>query len=299
MTENDLLVAGGAGVDTIVRVEHLRLPDADSQSVPPVRDHAAHTGTGVALGTHRLGLRTTFVDYLGDDPQAELLLAEFRRHGLPFDHLVSPAGTPRSVNLVDRAGRRFSFYDGRHPAGLRLPRAFYLPHLERSRHVHLSITGVNRDMIEDVRRLDRTSSTDLHDWDGENPHHLPYALGADLVFLSAAGSRGRTEQLMHRILAEGRARLVCATDGAAGSRLLLREDPGVLHHVPAVDPGRPVVDTNGAGDAYVSGFLHAWLAGRPPLDCARSGAVAGAYACTAAGTHTALIDPETLAAALA
>ncbi|MGW2396783.1 carbohydrate kinase family protein [Kitasatospora sp. NPDC001664] len=284
MTENDLLVVGGAGVDTIVRVDRLHLPDADSLHVPPVRDHAAHTGTGVALGAHRLGLRTTFLDYLGEDPQAELLLAEFRRHGLPFHHLVSPDGTPRSVNLVDAQGRRFSFYDGRHPAALRLPSAFYLPHLERSRHVHLSITGVNRDMFEDVRRLGRTSSTDLHDWDGENPHHLHYALNADLVFLSAAGSRGRTADLMRRVLADGRARVVCATDGAAGSRVLLREDPSVLHHVPAVDPGRPVVDTNGAGDAHVAGFLHAWLAGRPPLDAAHAGALTGAYACTAAGT---------------
>ncbi|MGW4892190.1 carbohydrate kinase family protein [Kitasatospora sp. NPDC004240] len=284
-TDFDLLVAGGAGVDTIVRLDRLELPPGESHHVPPVHDYVAHTGNGVALGAHHLGLRTAFIDHLGDDPQAELILAAYRRHGLLFDHLVSPHGTPRAVNLVDAEGRRFSFYDGRHPADLRLPRAFYLPYVERSRHVHLSITGTNRDMFEDIRRLGRTSSTDLHDWDGRNPHHRHYAVNADLVFLSVAGCRGRHEEVMRTVLAEGRAELVAATAGAEGSYLLTRDAP--LQHLPAVDPGRPVVDTNGAGDAFVSGFLAARFAGRTPLECARAGSVAGAHACTTAGTHTA------------
>ncbi|MFJ9948016.1 carbohydrate kinase family protein [Kitasatospora sp. NPDC091207] len=293
----DLLVVGGAGVDTIVRVDRLEVPDADSQYVGPVRDYVAHTGNGVALGAHHLGLRTAFLDYLGDDPQAELILAEYARVGLPFAHLVSPHGTPRAVNLVDAAGRRFSFFDGRHPADLRLPRAFYLPYVERSRHVHLSITSHNRDMYPDLHRLGRTSSTDLHDWDGRDPHHRDYALGSDLVFLSVAGCRGRHAEVMGAILAEGRATAVIATAGAEGCYLLTRDAP--LRRLPAVDPGHPVVDTNGAGDAFVTGFLYAWFRGRPPVDCARAGSVAGAFACTEAGTHTAFVGPGDLAAVLA
>ncbi|MFJ2864577.1 carbohydrate kinase family protein [Kitasatospora sp. NPDC087314] len=287
--EFDLLVVGGAGVDTIVRVDRLEIPPGDSQFVEPVRDYVGHTGSGVALGAHHLGLRTAFLDFLGDDPQGGLVRAAFERHGLHFAHLVSPHGTPRGVNLVDAAGRRFSFYDGRHPADLRLPREFYLPYARRSRHVHLSITGVNRDMYADLHRLGRTTSTDLHDWDGANPHHRDYALGSDLVFLSVAGCRGRHEQVMRAILAEGRAAVVTATAGADGCYLLTRDDAQV-HHLPAVDPGRPVVDTNGAGDAFVVGFLSAWFRGRAPLDCARAGSVAGAFACTTAGTHTAFVQ---------
>ncbi|MBV2151985.1 carbohydrate kinase family protein [Kitasatospora sp. SUK 42] len=293
LPEFDVLVVGGVGVDTVVRVERLEIPPGDSRFVEPVRDYVGHTGNGVALGTHHLGLRTALLDFLGEDPQGELVRAAYRRHGVHFAHLVSPYGTPRGVNLVDGSGRRFSFFDGRHPADLRLPREFYLPYVERSRHVHLSITGVNRDMYADLRRLGRTTSTDLHDWDGADPHHRDYALGSDLVFLSVAGCRGRHEEVMRAILAEGRASVVTATAGAEGCYLLARED-GVLRHLPAVDPGRPVVDTNGAGDAFVSGFLYAWFRGRPPLDCARVGSAAGAFACTSAGTHTAFVTAAEL-----
>ncbi|RKE18697.1 carbohydrate kinase family protein [Streptomyces sp. TLI_171] len=298
MIDYDILIVGGVGVDTIVRVDRLEVPTGrDSVGVPPVLDYPAHTGNGVALACHALGLRTKFADFLGQDPQGDLVLAEYARRGLDFSHLPAPAGTPRSVNLVDAEGLRFSFYDGRHPADARLPREFWLPLLERSAHVHLSITNVNRDMYPDIERLGRSSSTDLHAWDGVNEHHRHYALRSDLVFLSAAGLDNRPEAAMRAILDQGRAELVVATAGAHGSFLLTRED-AAPRHFPTVDPGAPIVDSNGAGDAFVSGFLSRRLAGRPVEECMRAGAAAGAFACTTAGTHTAFLDAAGLEAAL-
>ena len=57
---------------------------------------------------------------------------------------------------------------------------------------------------------------------------------------------------------------------------------------------RPAIDSNGAGDAYVSGFLHAWLAGGDANVAARTGAVAGAWACGTAGTHASPIGADEL-----
>ncbi|MEW2634510.1 carbohydrate kinase family protein [Streptomyces sp. NPDC048389] len=294
----DVLVVGGTGVDTIVRVDALEVPPGDSLFVPPVHDYVGHTGNGVALGWHTLGLATKFIDFLGDDVQGRTVLAAYAERGLDFSHVLSPHGTPRGINLVDREGRRFSFYDGRHPADLRLPRSFYLPFLERSRHVHLSIVGHNRDMYEDVHRLGVTSSTDLHDWDGRDPHHRHYALASDYVFLSAAALGDRIDEVMHRVLDEGRARLVVATAGAAGCHLLVRGD-AKARHFPAVRPERPVVDTNGAGDAFVTAFLHALFEGREVEECVLAGSVAGAFVCGAPGTHTEFIGLPALRAACA
>jgi sugar/nucleoside kinase (ribokinase family) len=294
----DVLVAGGVGVDTIVRVEALRVPPGDSAHVPPVIDYVAHTGNGVALGWHTLGLATKFVDFLGDDPQGRAVLDAYAAAGLDFSHVVSPHGTPRAVNLVDPEGRRFSFFDPRHPAELRLPRSFYLPFLERAAHVHLSITGPNRDMYADIRRLGVPSSTDLHDWDGRNPHHREYALASDYVFLSAASIHGRLHAVLRSVLDEGRARIVVATDGADGCHVLER-GAAEVRHFPAVRPERPVVDTNGAGDAFVTGFMLGVFEGRPLEACVLAGSVAGAFVCGTAGTHTSFIDRPGLDAACA
>ncbi|WP_225846639.1 carbohydrate kinase family protein [Streptomyces sp. HPF1205] len=293
----DVLVVGGTGVDTIVRVDALAIPDGDSVGVPPIVDYVAHTGNGVALGFHALGLATKFVDFLGDDPQGRMILDRYAAAGLDFSHLPAPAGTPRSVNLVDRDGRRFSFYDGRHPEGLRLPRDFYLPFLTRARHVHVSRSPHAQDVFEDAARLGRTVSTDLHAWDGEDSSAHPWAFGADLVFLSAAAVGERVGEVMRKIAAAGRASLVVATDGAAGCHVLRRGEERP-RHFPAVVPERPVVDSNGAGDAFLTAFLHAWFGGADLETCVLAGSVSGAYACGGPGTHEELISAAALAAAV-
>jgi sugar/nucleoside kinase (ribokinase family) len=292
----DVLVVGGAGVDTIVLVDELAVPGGDSLGVPPIRDYVAHTGNGVALGFHALGLATKFVDFLGDDPQGRMILDRYAATGLDFSHLPAPAGTPRSVNLVDRQGRRFSFYDGRHPGDLRLPRDFYLPYLERSRHVHVSRSPHAEAVLADAVRLGRTVSTDLHAWDGEDCSAHPWAYGADLVFLSAAAAGERIAAVMRQILEHGRAALVVATDGAAGCQVMERGD-SEPRRFSAVAPERPVVDSNGAGDAFLTAFLHSRLSGAPLEACVLAGSVSGAYACGSPGTHEELITAAALAAA--
>ncbi len=117
MSGFEVLVLGGVGVDTIVHVPELEVPPGDGMYVPPVHDYVAHSGNGVALGFHGLGLRTKFLDFLGEDSLGDLVRARYAEAGLDFGYLPAVNGTPRSVNLVDSRGRRFSFFDGRHPEG--------------------------------------------------------------------------------------------------------------------------------------------------------------------------------------
>ena len=150
---HDVLVVGGAGVDTIVQVPSLTLPAADSLHVPAIHDYVAHTGNGVALGCLALQLRTKFIDFIGADRQGRMILERYRERGLDFSHIVHESGTRRSVNLIDPQGRRLSMYDGRHPYELRMPRDFYLPHLGATRHAHFSIMHWVRDLYDDAQAL--------------------------------------------------------------------------------------------------------------------------------------------------
>ncbi|ROQ77911.1 carbohydrate kinase family protein [Streptomyces sp. NBC_01260] len=294
--EYDVVVVGGSGVDTIVRVDALPVPLADSVMVGPIEEWPGQTGGNVALGARALGLDVALLDCIGDDPTGVRVRERLAEGDVEFHPLISAAGTRRAVNLVDAKGRRMSFYDARDPEDLRMPQDFYLPRLRRTRHVHLSITNFTRFLYDDIEALGVPVSTDLHDWDGRDEHQREFALRSDLVFFSAATAGDRTPALMRQILREGRAETVVATAGAEGSYLLTRDGGPDPHHVPATVPPAPVVDTNGAGDAFVTGFLYGRLDGRDVRDCARLGAVAGAYACTAPGS-TALIGREALLAA--
>ncbi|KAB1145012.1 adenosine kinase [Streptomyces luteolifulvus] len=280
----DVLVLGGAGVDTIVQVPELPLPYADSYMIDSgIRARAGQTGDFVALGLSALGLRTHHLDLIGDDPEGDLVRALHRDRGIALTAVPQPAGTKRAVNLVGPDGRRLSLYDtSRTRAADRLPVPVVRALAESSRHVHVCITQPCADMLPVLREAGVTVSTDLHNWDGHNPYHEPFAHAADVVFLSAAALTD-PERTMRRIAERGRAEAVVATAGAEGAYLLAG---GELTRVPAVTPPAPVVDSNGAGDAFAAAFLFGRLSGEPPQRCALYGAVAGAHACTVPATRT-------------
>ncbi|MFG1706165.1 carbohydrate kinase family protein [Nonomuraea sp. M3C6] len=272
----DVLVLGGAGVDTTVYVPALPVPYQDTYHVPPVVDRIGNTGAGVALGCHALGLDVAFADLIGDDAHGALI-----RHALrDVDCAWGPAvaGTRRSVLLVGPDGRRTSFYDAKATPGERLPRELYAN--VRARHVHVSITDFCRHVYPDLDGL--PISTDLHDWDGVADYQKDFAHRSDLVFMSAAALPDPVAT-MRDVLARGRAHTVVCTRGADGC-LVLTRDSGVRAFPAAPLPG-PVADSNGAGDAFVSGFLYGTLRGRPLEECVSLGSTAGAHACTVVGTH--------------
>ena len=281
--EYDLLVVGGAGIDTIVRVPELPVPYADSVLVEPIESYVAHTGTAVALGARSLGLRVKFVDFLGEDTFGGQVLRRFESERLDFSWLPSAAGTVRAVNLVSADGRRMSFYDPRGVPGQRMPEDFYEGWLARSRHVHVCIADHARHVLPVALRHGVSISTDLHDWDGVAEHHKDFAYAADHVSMSAANLGAHRDTVLADVLAHGRARTVVATDGARGAYLAVRDVEGV-RHFPALTPPAPVVDSNGAGDAFVAGFVSGLLRGAAPEECMRRGLAAGAFACTVRGT---------------
>ncbi|MEU6933825.1 adenosine kinase [Streptomyces sp. NPDC046385] len=298
-TDIDVLVLGGAGVDTIVYVPELPLPFADSHMIRPgIETRAGQTGDFVALGLHRLGLRTHHLDLIGADPEGELVRRFHREQGIALTEVPHPAGTKRAVNLVGPDGRRLSLYDAtRGGDDDRLPPETVKALAARSGHAHVSLTQPCAHALPALRDAGLTLSTDLHDWDGSSAYHEAFAYEADVVFLSTV-ALDDPERTMRSIAAHGRASVVVATAGAEGAYLLSGAG-GELVHVPAVTPPAPVVDSNGAGDAFAAGFLAAWLSGAPVPECALHGSVAGAYACTVPATRTDAIGRDALRAEVA
>ncbi len=285
--QHDVLVLGGAGVDTVVYVPQLPLPFADTYVVPAVQTRAGQTGDGVAIGLAALGLRVHHLDVVGRDPEGDLVRALHDSRGVPFTAVPSDMGTKRAVNLVDPGGRRLSLYDGSRTSDEdRFPESLVTALAARARHVHVSITQPCQHALPVLAGLGVSLSTDLHDWDGIDSYHEQYAYQVDMVFLSATALTD-PELTLRKIVANGRAHTVVATDGERGG-YLLRRGEGVVRRFPAAPLPGPAVDSNGAGDAFVSGFLYGHLAGQSVQECVRCATVAGAHACTVSSAE---IDP--------
>lgn len=296
MTASDVLVIGGVGLDITVRVPSLTEAAVETVLVPPIVQYVGHTGAGVAFGCQQLGLATRLFDVIGDDEAGEWVRAEVAARGVAADWRTGPRGTRRSVNLVGPDGQRRSFYDGRHDPDLIVPFEQIVPAVATARRVHVTIMQWAAPLLPALVQQGAMLSTDLHDWDGINPYHRPFALAADLVFLSASAlDDARLDQITEDIFGAGRARLVVAMAGARGARLRERGRDGWIH-LPPVPPPGPVRDTNGAGDAFVAGFLFGRLRGETSVRCAHFGVIAGAWACATEGTHLGLISEDELLA---
>ena len=273
----DLLVLGGLGVDIATRVQALPMALFDSVMVP-IELRIGNTGAGVALAAHAIGLRVAVVDTLGDDPPGDIVGAALDRAGIETLLVADPRGTRRSVSLIDPHGRRMSLYDPRAPwiGAPPLTPTELLDVAGRAQHVHVSIMDWMLDLLPVLARAGRPVSTDLHDWDGSSSYHQPFGAAADMVFVSGARLPDVDSALVE-ILKLGRATLAAATLGERGVRLLAAGSNPL--DVPAATPPYPIVDTNGAGDAFVAGFIAGRLRGWPLEESARYATAVAAAAC--------------------
>ena len=102
--ELDVLVIGGVGIDTIVRVPGLPLADVDTVPVEPIESYLAHTGHGVALGCHLLGLNAGLVDVIGDDPEGARIRRAYDEARHPAARRPAPERHP-PIGQPGRPGR--------------------------------------------------------------------------------------------------------------------------------------------------------------------------------------------------
>lgn len=248
-----VVVVGPVSWNTIVQVPHL--PEARPHTVVATDSWAALGGTsaGKALHLADLGVPVTLATVVGSDAEADLIGNSLAHPGIGVVAERVEGASERHLNLM--AGHdRLSIYlsvpatpDGPFPEETRTA-------LAQADHVVLDLSPRARAAIPLLAGHGATVWTDLHDYDGASAFHQPFLDAADVVLFSGdavADPRSLTE----RIHATGKELVVC-TLGARGAIALDRDG---WHHIDAETA--EVVDTNGAGDAFLAGFLAATLTG--------------------------------------
>lgn len=271
-----VLVAGPASWNTIVRVP--ALPTAAGMSVASgYEETLGGTSAGKALTLARLGLHVTLRTALGDDDAAAHI-----RAALAHPHLTVVPGTgggpsERHLNLMTPDGGRASIYLHFPPDPGPVPREV-ADAVARADVVVADLADHARAVLALARAADVPVWCDLHDWDGEAEFHRAFADAADVLVVSGDRLPDPRAFLAERVAAG--ARWAVCTLGAQGAVGLGRTEGWV--DVPAV-PVERVLDTNGAGDAFVAGLLLGHLEGRDLSASMSLGAAAGALAVASPG----------------
>lgn len=220
-----------------------------------LEDYETLGGTSAGKALHLAGLGHAVLCHtlLGDDATSGRLRSTLERAGVEVFAPVVPGPGERHLNLMTRAGDRVSIY-------LSTP-AFTEPDIavfqNLSRHAAalvMDLSETSRFLLPSAQALGIPIWTDVHDYDGGSEFHEPFVRAASYVFLNADGMSDPLPFMRERV--DAGARVVVCTLGADGAMAF---DADGLHRVEAV--AADVRDTNGAGDAFLSGFLHATLSG--------------------------------------
>jgi sugar/nucleoside kinase (ribokinase family) len=256
----------------MIRVE--RFPDPRPGTLFPTSWHETigSSGAGKAMNLARLGVDVVVHCLVGDDDAGRRVVAGLEAAGVEVDVVPDPTGTGRHVNLMAATGGRQSYLLRTGDATARFDPARIEALVASADVVLVEIIDQARAVIPIARRLGRPTWTDLHDTDGERAYERDF-LEADVVVLSD-DRLADPRPFMERLIAAGR-RLVVCTRGARGAVALTGD--GRWLEIPA-EPVEAIVDTNGAGDAFVAGMVYGELLGLPVVPSLRVGARAAAMA---------------------
>ena len=250
-----IFIAGPASWNHIIDLDDLPEPHPQTIVASGHRHTVGGTSAGKALNLAWLGCHVTLRTLVGNDDDGHRVRAALRSAGVRVITHPGETTTERHLNLMS-GGRRVSIY-------LDLPGdAQHSPELDqaveeamaRADVAILDLAELARPLLPRAKALGRDVWVDLHDYNGTGTWHRDFIDAADVLFLNDDGLADASA-FAHAQIDEGK-RLVVQTRGAGGATAWTSE--GELH-VPALEVD--VVDTNGAGDGFLAGFLEAELAG--------------------------------------
>ena len=190
---------------------------------------------------------------IGDDVYGHRVKKELDLPNLYFTTDIDPRGTERHVNILNSEGERISIF---------INPSFYEPVLDldffqqiifHSDYSVINISNYCRKLLPICKALNKEIWTDLHDYDVGNPYHQDFINAADYIFLSS-DNLPKYEDFMYEQVANGKKLVVCTHAKNGASALTSRGD---WYDIPIID-NYEIINTNGAGDSFFSGFLYAF-----------------------------------------
>ncbi len=271
--------------------------------VQPLADEATVAPGGspmnVAVGLARLGVPTTLVTELGDDPHGDLVVDHVRACGVDLsEESVRPGG--RTSTATARLGA-----DGAASYEFELSWALDVQRLPAEvSGLHVGSLGAvlapGRDAVLDLLGQAREAGVFVSYDPNVRPAFLPtwadiaaVAEQADVVKMSDEDLEllrpgAETPTVAHELLGNGRTRLVVVTRGAHGA-VAFTDDTNVEVESPPTD----LVDTVGAGDSFMAALVAVLLQWEAPraLDAEQlrtlleASALAAAITCSRRGAN--------------
>ncbi|HPG32745.1 MAG TPA: carbohydrate kinase family protein [Lentimicrobium sp.] len=267
----NVFVAGGVSIDSIIYLPEFPAPVPQTIHECRFNETIGSTGSGKALNLSRLGFDVYLHALLGDDSFGEKAIESLNKPNLHFQFDNFRGGTERHTNLMNAAGERISIFTNNIAEEPPLSYQQFHPFINAADFIVINLSGYTKKILPMVKASGKPVWTDLHDYDGKNPWHKDFVKYSDYVLMSS-DNLPDYRPFMQKMIDEGK-ELVVVTHGKKGSTGLTKD--GHWYEAEALTDFN-LIDSNGAGDAYFSGFLYGFSNGYSMHKCMQMGSIAGA-----------------------
>jgi len=298
-----VVVAGLAVVDVLGRPVRLNaLPKPGGlQFLDSITMSTGGNVSNVGIDLAKLGFRVAAITRIGNDSLGRFILHEFKRHrlGTRGVRVDRTAQTSSTFVAISKDGER-SFLHTRGCLATFLVSDVLenLSLVRRARIFAFGYLGLLPEMEKDLEALFRTikrkTGAGILLDTGGNPRrqsrrfssfirYVDYFIPSYEEAVSLTGCK-KPEDIMRYFYDKGAPNVVGVKMGARGCFIAT---PHATEYVPAI-PVKRAVDTTGAGDAFVAGFLASIIRGFNPFEAAKIGNAVAAACITAVGASSAI-----------
>src|SRR6266478_1777817 len=271
----DVVGIGSCGIDYFAIVPRLLGPE-EKINAERMEVHAGGVTGNNLTQVARLGAKAGWLGLIGDDESGRLITRAFAEDGLDVSGIEVIKGEKSTFTWipVDAQGERciYMFPNVNGKLSAEQVRTRFAPHITRAKHFHTEASQLPLAPVREGMRIARESEVRvIFDLDVAPSYFAQARLGSeedlvetlrlvDVLKPCKAAAReitGETdyEKMAAKLLALG-PKIVAVTMGAEGS---LIGAEGKKEHVPAFNV--QVVDSTGAGDAFMGGLSFGLLQG--------------------------------------
>ena len=259
-----IFIIGGASYNSVITLDEF--PKAIPQTIHNCHfdETIGNTGAGKALTLSKLGFNTTFHSLIGNDVFGEKVQSYLQKPNLNFISDIDPNGTERHLNIMNRRGERISIFMNASSDTPKINYSKFEKQLKASDFVLINIANYCRNIIPICKELNKIIWTDLHDYDGKNEYHQDFINAANYIFLSS-DNLSDYKPFMKQQITKGKELVVC-THAKGGATAYTKEKQWI--EIPIIDSYK-MINANGAGDSFFSGFLYGFSKGFNTEKCLR------------------------------
>jgi sugar/nucleoside kinase (ribokinase family) len=279
-------------------------------AIDPISPSCGGITCNVGIGLQRLGMTPSVLSLVGHDVWGGIVRGQLEFEGVAHDLVKTHPTAPTTAVavLVDADGGRSFLAPAVHTATKSIDAAFVRGHMTEIVAADWFVLGyfgrmpaLEPDLAAVLQEIRAAGVRTVMDCaaDGGTWGALEGALPHLDVFVPSLGeARGHTGlddpgEILARYRAAGAPGVIGVKLGADGA--LLGEagaGDGQWIEVAAVTPPGEIVDSTGAGDAFVAGLIAGLERGLPLAQAGRIAAAAGACAVTERGGYAGVLDAE-------